>query len=521
MVKTRNTGNEGELAVSSRDGTPSNSIKSPETVKDSPKVKAPNNDISILRVSGLVFFFLVYGFVFSLIGLYVLPLEANALFPADPSSALSIMFILTGGPMLLGPLFGKVSDESKFKMGRRRPFIIIGTAVSSFALVGMSSASYANMGNLYLLFLLFTMVFLQLITNAQHALLPDFVPKHRQGEISGMVAIMELLGSSLGFVYIFLFYDAPIETAYVVFITLLLASLPISCFAANEIPGTQSLEWKSPSDSETGALMRDDGTYDQGYSEVPARELSTRNTFCGIPILSLREIIYCYYLDWGPRNRDFNFVFISRFLYNLAISVQIFFLYFIRDMAGAKTENEQKIYMAACALTAQCVAASIALPMGKVSDLFGRKYLIYLSASIMCATYFLFSVHDFQSYPGPLASLIIIGVIYGIGNGSFLAVDTALALDVLPDKEEAAKAMGIWTTSGFLSVMLGPTLWFLCMKYGGKSPEGHYNALGYQIMMAAASLCVIGAAVAVSSVKRSHKGTYWKNIGSQVEDTYE
>lgn len=128
-------------------------------------------------------------------------------------------------------------------------------------------------------------------------------------------------------------------------------------------------------------------------------------------------------------------------------------------------------------------------------------------------------VHDFQSYPGPLASLIIIGMTYGIGNGSFLAVDTALALDVLPDKEETAKAMGIWTTSGFLSVMLGPTLWFLCMKYGGKTDSGHYNPLGYHIMMGLASLCVIGAAFSVSHVKRAHIGTYWKYQSSLVEET--
>lgn len=390
------------------------------------------------------------------------------------------------------------------------------------------------------------MTFLQLITNAQHGLLPDFVPRDAQGEASGLVAIFELAGSSLGFIYVLKYYNMPIEDSYMFFIVLVFASMIVTCFAANEKPGTvslnddvvervlarrrsgasgdsvdenqeESLAWHPTEDS---PLLENERTQDS-YTDTtlnnssilstsaPApppetqRRLPGRRTLCfGLPLLSMEEIMNCYYLDWGPKGRDFNLVFVSRFLYNLAISVQTFFLFFIRDVAEIEDEGQQKKLMAFAALTGQTIAALVALPMGKLSDVIGRKPLIYFASGIMAFTYLGFILTDFSAKdPGPVFMLCAWSALYGVGNGCFLAVDTALALDVIPNKDEAAKAMGVWTTSGFLAVMLGPTCWFFAMTIVGKSKDGlGYKETGYDIMFGTACAFVVMAAFTVSQV---------------------
>ena len=44
--------------------------------------------------------------------------------------------------LFLLPLFGAISDKSRFKMGKRLPFIIIGTVLSCVLFVSLSFADY-------------------------------------------------------------------------------------------------------------------------------------------------------------------------------------------------------------------------------------------------------------------------------------------------------------------------------------------------------------------------------------------
>jgi len=471
----------------------------------------PRKKLGFFRLICIVLFFIPYGLIYSLLGLYVLPTEAETLYPHDSGSALSFMFAITGISMMMGPAFGKISDVSEFRLGRRRPFIIAGTIFSAIAFAVMWWASIRRDGFLYMIFLFIAMTFLQLITNAQHGLLPDFVPIDSQGEASGIIAIFELTGSSLGFIYVLKYYDTPIEDTYLFFTLLIILSMTVTCFAANEVPGTISMTRRKKRDDheETSPLIKSGGGggQERRHSGSGGGGGSDRSFVFGVPVLTLSEISHCYYLDWGPKSHDFNLVFLSRFFYNLAISVQTFFLFFLRDVAEIKDVGHQKQLMAFAALTGQTVAAIVALPMGKLSDKIGRKLLIYFSSATMASTYLGFVFCNFAAKdPGPMFLIVAWSALYGVGNGCFLAVDTALALDVIPDKEEAAKAMGIWTTSGFLAVMLGPTFWFFAMSLGGKSKDGlGYNETGYDIMFTSACAFVIMAAMIVSRVKAVHR----------------
>src|SRR5258705_9991208 len=81
--------------------------------------------------------------------------------------------------------------------------------------------------------------------------------------------------------------------------------------------------------------------------------------------------------------------------------------------------------------------------------------MIYASGGLMALASLLFI--GVGLHPS-LAAMFWIGAIFGIGYGAYQAVDWALAIDVLPKGESAAKDMGIWHVSLVLPQVLAPAL---------------------------------------------------------------
>ena len=97
--------------------------------------------------------------------------------------------------VLVQALVGILSDRSTAKLGRRRPFILLGTLgeIIIFALIGFSASlegqtGYAVLFGLYILSMM--------ASNTAHAatqgLIPDLVPESQRGRYSGVKALLEL-----------------------------------------------------------------------------------------------------------------------------------------------------------------------------------------------------------------------------------------------------------------------------------------------------------------------------------------
>lgn len=97
--------------------------------------------------------------------------------------------------VLVQALMGILSDRSTTKLGRRRPFILLGTLgeIIIFALIGFSAslegqAGYAVLFGLYILSMM--------ASNTAHAatqgLIPDLAPESQRGRYSGVKALLEL-----------------------------------------------------------------------------------------------------------------------------------------------------------------------------------------------------------------------------------------------------------------------------------------------------------------------------------------
>ena len=97
--------------------------------------------------------------------------------------------------LLMQSLWGMLSDRSRLRWGRRRPFILVSTLVDLVFIVGIGLLfSQGGLSGFYLLMVL--AILLQASSNAAQAaaqaLIPDLVPEAQRGRFSGVKALLEI-----------------------------------------------------------------------------------------------------------------------------------------------------------------------------------------------------------------------------------------------------------------------------------------------------------------------------------------
>ncbi len=83
--------------------------------------------------------------------------------------------------------------------------------------------------------------------------------------------------------------------------------------------------------------------------------------------------------------------------------------------------------------------------------------------------------------------------ISGLGFGVYAAVDLALVVDVLPDKQNVAKDLGVFNIAGALPFAIAPAIAPAILAIGGGS---------YGVLYMVAGLCAIVGAAAIVPVRR-------------------
>ena len=118
--------------------------------------------------------------------------------------------------------------------------------------------------------------------------------------------------------------------------------------------------------------------------------------------------------------------------------------YYLLDKIGsAEADVPQQIFLGTLAQSTVVVAAS--LVGGRLSDWTGRRKIFVFTASIVygLAMFVLAIASNFNGFLVGMA-------ISGLGFGMYMAVDLALVADVLPNKDNAAKDLGVLNIAGAL-----------------------------------------------------------------------
>ena len=357
-----------------------------------------------------------------------LAIKTQTLVPADRAAAVNgnILAVAALFALVGNPVFGRLSDRTLSRFGRRRPWMIGGAVVFVGAMLIVALAGSVPV-------LLAGWCLAQLAGNAVLAPLlatiADQVPTEHRGSVSANVGVMQNLGI-LAAAYIAAWFVDNLVALFVVPGLIALVLVAVYCLVLPDRPVEQR-----PDAGGWLALLR---------------------TFWVDP----------------RRHPDFGWAWLSRFLVFLAYFLFISFrLFYLQQQVGLSTED------AAATLALGVLLFTIAVVVtakvgGWLSDRTGRrKIFVVASILISAASFGLLGVTT--TVPG----FLLVEVLMGAGFGVYIAVDYALVIDVLPDRDNSAKDLGVMNIANALPQSLAAALGGVLLAIGTGGAATNYPAL--------------------------------------------
>jgi len=356
--------------------------------------------------------------------LFSLPYKVGVLAPDSKAALLGV--VATVGAvvgLIAGPVAGVLSDRTRTRIGRRRPWLIGGIFV-----LAIGSVAVAVSGSVPMLILGWTVVSIGGACNAA-AITPivaERVPEVQRGIMGAIVGVATQLGGVLGYTIGGLLTTNLLLMFLIPVITLAVFGAIFMVFISDPIV------------------------------ELPKTTLA--QTF--------RLLVF------NPRkHRDFSLVWLGKLLMQTALAfLTTYQLYFLLDRLGF-TAEEAGSKLALVGGLGILITMTFAIVSGMLSDrLKRRKAFIYGASGLTAIGLALMAFADgFGLFFA--AVLCILGA-----AGMFGSVDVAMASDLVPDREQAGRWMSIYNLSATLSGAIAPVIGAGLLLLG-PSAGGNYTAL--------------------------------------------
>lgn len=396
-----------------------------------PDALAPNAEISARPTTmrdylGVSLFWLALSFFWGALLTIALPSRVETLFGENGKVA-ALSILSASGAAVAGVsqiMFGALSDGSRSKWGRRRPFLLVGTLLSVWPLLLFP---FARTLAALLLVYCALQLFINVAGGPYGALMHDVIPPEKHNAASAWIGVSGLLGRIGGpFIAAVLLGsgikskkdpgfsaalnavqgEANFHTLMLIFIGVLVVVMLATLWLAHEKPG------QAP------------------HSPLAER---VRDTF-RVPLKPYPS---------------FRWLIVSRFGIMMGIyTVSGYLLYYIRDTLGFG-ENESLGVLKNFLVLSTLTGLLGTFPSGILAGKYGRKRVLY-GANIICMVAGLCF-----ALASNLTLAYVAAAIFGIGFGAFSAVDWALATSLLPPREPA-KYMGVWGVSDTLAQVIAP-----------------------------------------------------------------
>ena len=108
--------------------------------------------------------------------------------------------------LILLPIFGSLSDKTHTKIGKRMPYILVGTFVSALAFPFIPLFFHMNKIGAMIAMMAIVLLFMMMYRNPAVALMPDITPKPLRAKANGIINIMGYFGGAfatvLGMVFV-------------------------------------------------------------------------------------------------------------------------------------------------------------------------------------------------------------------------------------------------------------------------------------------------------------------------------
>ncbi|MFD1938297.1 MFS transporter [Nonomuraea mangrovi] len=333
-------------------------------------------------------------------------------------------------------LGGLLSDRTRSRLGRRSPWLLGSALLSAAALAAAGlTTDLVLIGVCNAVFQLGVGAW----TAALSALIPDHVPAGAVGRASSFAGFGFLLGQTAGGIVAGALVTSPVRGLIVVPWIMVVAAVVV----ALAVPGRDNRDEPRPPG---GRIVRD---------LLP------------------------------PASRDFWLAFAGRFLFILAIlMITVFQLYLLTDYLRLPIEEAGRVVGLATLLVGALSAVSVVVA-GVLSDRLGRLKPVVGGAPVLLAA----GLVPLLAAPS-LATGLVLFAIVGVTLGAYLSVDQALMVAVLPDRETAARDLGVLSIGSTLPGVVAPVV-------GGALA----GAVGYLAVFVAALVLAVAASAVVLGIR--------------------
>lgn len=367
-----------------------------------------------------------------------LQLKATQMNPESPETVVGAVLPLGAlGALVANPLFGALSDRTRTRWGRRRPWLLAGIVALTLGLVWVAASTSVAM-------LTVAWLFCQLASNAAFAALvaslADNVPEEQRGRASSVLALAQNV-SILAGTYLAVLFVSNLPVLFV-------------------LPGV------------VGVVL------------VIVYVLVTPDHMPTVPPkpFSLTQIVGTFWTN-PFKYPDFGFAWWSRFLVTMATFMfTTYRLLYMQDQIGLSATDA--VGAVAFGVLLYTIALFVSLTFsGWLSDKLHRRKVFVAGSTLLFAVGLIVLAHA-----ETVGVFYVAEVVLGFAYGIYAAVDTALTIDVLPNPAHPGKDLGVINIANSLPQSLAPALGLLLLGLGAGS---NYTAL----LWGAGIIALIGAAV--------------------------
>ena len=348
--------------------------------------------------------------------------------------------------VVLGPIVGTLSDRTRARLGRRRPWIIasIPVGLAGFLIVAIAP----NVAVMVVGWMLVQLGFgtaLAMLSNS----MADQLPASQRGKVAGLAGIAQMAASIIGVAIASMF----------TFSSLLLFLIP----------------------GGVGAIL--------GLLFVFfVREADSRSQELPQP-LTAKAVLSKYVFD-VRKHSDFSWNWLGRFLFNFGLTVSTTFTtLFFASKLGTPVDEIGGIVAITGVIGIVATMGGAGLS-GFLSDKLRRRRVFVFGSGV------LFAAGSLVMVVAPDLTVLLAGTfIANLGLGVFSAVDQALVLDVLPERDtQAGRYNAINQFSTTVPQALAPLAASLILAIAGSST--------YWILYVMAALfALVGGILILSRVK--------------------
>ena len=376
----------------------------------SPETGKPLDKVTMFRFgAGFIVFGLLWMSGLGIVSAVLLPMHYKTIPGVNPDALVGVVNAFTAVASLVANLmFGNFSDRSRSRFGRRTPWILFGAVLGGVML-------FLTTHNAVLLTIFYCgcMFGLNCMIAPLVAILSDRVPSGIRGTMSAFYGAGSTIGAPIGTMLGALFIENLVPGFAVAGVLMFLGGV----VAVIILPKEQSADF----------LPKDEGSF--------------------------KDILVSFRPPKFSTAHDFYKAFAGRFCMLISYQmINVYQLYIIQNYIG-QSVKESAVTVSVVSMIMMVMSLVGSFISGPVSDFIGRRKVPVVVASVLFAV----GIAMPWLIPSSLGMYLFAGIA-GLGYAVYSAVDQALLVDVLPNKEEAGKDLGILNMATTLGQMCGPVI---------------------------------------------------------------